>query len=389
VLSRRLDFDAAENALTRLLAEKRRAGARIVDLTESNPTRVGLRYPEAWADALAGPGAKIYEPTPRGLPAAREAVAAYYAGRGVAVDPEAIVLTASTSEAYSLLCKLLCDPHDALLAPRPGYPLLDPIAALEGVRLDRYPLRPGTWRIDADALAARVDARTRAVVVVNPNNPTGSYLKRTELEALCDLAARRDLALISDEVFADYPLIADAERVDVAAAQSRVPCFSLGGLSKICALPQVKVGWIVLGGPPDSRRRILGALEHIADTYLSCSGPAQHALPELLALRHTVGAQIAARVRENYAWLSASGADVLPAEGGWYAVLRLPSPLLDEALALDLLARDDVLVHPGYFYDFEEPCFVVVSLLCEPPTLHEGIGRLLDRTGHRAGSEFS
>ena len=379
--SSRLEFDAAENDLTALLARRRAAGAAILDLTESNPTRVGLSYPDGWANALAGPGASSYDPSPRGLPAARAAVAAVYAERGARVDPDAIVLCASTSEAYALLLKLLCDPGDRVLAPQPGYPLLDPIAALEGVRLGRYPLRfDGAWRIDVAEVEAQIDARTRAIVLVHPNNPTGTYVKRTELDALQDLAARHDLALISDEVFWEYAFAPAPDRADVVAAQARVPCFSLGGLSKLCGLPQVKVGWIVAGGPPDARDRLLRGLEHVNDAYLSCSGPAQHALADLLPLRHSVGAAILARVRANRAWLAASGADVLPAEGGWYAVLRLPDALSDEAFALDLLARDDVLVHPGYFYDFAEPRFVVVSLLPAPAIFHDGLARLLART---------
>ena len=380
MLSSRLEFDAAENDLTTLLAEKRRAVATVLDLTESNPTRVGIAYPEGWASALAGPGSSAYDPSPRGLPAARAAVAGYYAERGVLVEPESVLLCASTSEAYALLLKLLCDPGDAVLGPQPGYPLLDPIAALEGVRLGRYPLRfDGAWRIDVGALAARIDARSRAVVLVHPNNPTGTFVKRADLEALQELAARHALALISDEVFAEYAFAPSPERVGVVAAEASVPCFSLGGLSKLCGLPQVKVGWIVAGGPPVARDRLLRGLEHVNDAYLSCTGPAQHALAELLPLRHTVGAAIAARVRDNRAWLLCSGADVLPAEGGWYAVLRLPPGLADETFALDLLAHDEVLVHPGYFYDFDEPCFVVVSLLPEPTSFHEGISRLLAR----------
>jgi len=380
VLSSRLEFDSAENDLTRLLADKRRSGATVLDLIESNSTRVGIAYPEGWANALAGPGASAYDPSPRGLPSARAAVAAYYAERGVRVEPESVVLCASTSEAYALLLKLLCDPGDTVLAPRPGYPLLDPIGALEGVRLGRYPLRfDGGWRIDVDAMAALIDARTRAVVLVHPNNPTGTFVKRAELEALQELAARHDLALISDEVFSDYAFGPSPERVGVVAAEASVPSFSLGGLSKSCGLPQLKVGWVVAGGPAAARDRLLCGLEHVNDAYLSCSGPAQHALADLLPLRHSVGEAIAARVRDNRAWLSASGADVLPAEGGWYAVLRLPDGLTDERFALDLLARDDVLVHPGYLYDFDESCFVVVSLLPEPTRFCEGISRLLAR----------
>jgi hypothetical protein len=384
VLSSRLPFHAAENEFSRLLADKRRSGAALLDLTESNPTRVGLAYPDGWAKPLAGPGAAVYEPDPRGLRAAREAIAADHATRGVRVDPDAVVITASTSEAYALLLKVLCDPGDTVLAPRPGYPLLDPIAALEGVHLEGYPLRfDGVWRIDTDALAAHVHARIRAIVLVHPHNPTGTFVKRDELAAVQHLAAQHDLALISDEVFADYAFAPAVDRAGAIAAETRVASFSLGGLSKSCGLPQIKVGWILAGGPPDLRDRLLGALEHANDCYLSCSGPAQHALADLLPLRHTVGAAILDRVRENFAWLAASGADVLPAEGGWYAVLRLPDGFVDDALALDLLARNDVVVHPGYFYDFAEPSFAVVSLLPEPAILREGITRLLARATAR------
>jgi len=378
VLSSRLDFEAVENRLTELVAQKRRAGVAILDLTQSNPTRVGLSYPPGWEHAPANPGARVYAPEPRGLLVARRAVADYYAERGVAADPDHVVLCASTSEAYGMLFKLLCDPGDSVLAPRPSYPLLEPIAALEGVRLERYPLRfDGSWHIDPDEVRSRLDPLAKAIVFVNPNNPTGSYLKRHELEPLEELALRHGLALIADEVFSEYAVRTDPARVPVLAASSRVPAVSLGGLSKLAGLPQVKVAWILVGGPPAERDRILGGLDHVSDTYLSCSGPMQHALPSLLDLRRSVGAQIASRTGENRACLAELGADVLADEGGWCAVLRLADGTDDEAFALDLLAGQDVLIHPGYLYDFSETGFVVVSLLPPPSVFREGIARFL------------
>ncbi len=402
MLSARTAASLVPNRLARLLEARRRAGARILDLTESNPTRCGFEYPGgAILEALAHPRGLRYEPAPRGAPAAREAVARYYAERGAAVDPAQVVLTASTSEAYSFLFTLLADPGDAVLAPVPSYPLLEHLAALAAVRLLPYPLAfdGDEWRIDLPALAkaARREPRARAVVVVTPNNPTGSFLKRDELAALAALCQNRGLALIADEVFGDYAYRPDPSRAGtlaggvagavagaLAGSAAGVLTFALNGLSKVAGLPQLKVGWMVASGPPDLLTPALERLDLVADTFLSVGTPVQEALSELLAVAPAVQRQIRDRVAANRARLEAavgpgSPCRVLPAEGGWYAILQVPRLRAEEALVLALLEEDDVLVHPGYFFDFPSEAFLVVSLLPEVGVFEPAIERLLRR----------
>jgi alanine-synthesizing transaminase len=379
MFSSRLDWDLQPNRIAALVEAKRRAGAEILDLTESNPTRAGLAYPaRELLSALADERSLVYEPAPAGLAEPRAAVSEYYRARGADVPAGRILLAASTSEAYAYLFKLLCDPGDEVLAPRPSYPLFEFLARLEAVRVIQYRLAyHGRWEIDLDFLEAAVTARTRAVVVVNPNNPTGSFLKRAELARLAKLG----LPLISDEVFSDYALAEDAERVSTLAGIAGAPAFSLSGLSKIAGLPQMKLGWIAVAGPLEWRARALERLELIADTYLSVSTPIQHAAARLLAAGARVAEQISARTRGNLGWLrtavSGSSADALEVEGGWYAILRVPRTRTEEEWTLELLDRDGVLVQPGFFYDFEGEAFLVVSLLTPEPVFREGIGRVL------------
>ena len=383
VFSSRLQWDSQPNPLSILLAEKRRSGTAILDLTESNPTRVGLDYPggELLA-ALADPRALSYDPDPRGLLAAREAVSEYYAQRGVDVPASRILLTASTSEAYSYLFKLLADPGDEILVPRPSYPLFDYLAAMESVRVIQYPLRyDGVWHIDFDALASAITPHTRAIVVVNPNNPTGSYLKRTEWERLQTFG----LPILSDEVFSDFAFTADAARVTTLTGQNSTLTFSMSGLSKIAGLPQMKLGWIVAGGPDHAAA--LEGLEWIADTFLSVATPVQWALPRMLASSAAVQEQIRRQTRANLEHLmernSSAGSccRCLYAEGGWYAILEVPRIRTEEEWALRLLAESDVLVQPGFFYDFETEAFLVLSLLTPPAIFAEGLRRILDSSG--------
>ena len=391
MFSSRLPASLAPNRISTAVDDARARGVALLDLTESNPTVVGIDYPaDAIRAALAAPAALVYEPTPRGLPAARAAVADYYARRhGVTVDVERITLTASTSEAYGWIFKLLCDPGDEVLVPQPSYPLFDHLAALESVRPVAYPLRyHGGWFLDVEEVRRALTPRTRAILVVNPNNPTGSFLTRDEARGLAALAAEHDLALVSDEVFADYTFDDAPDRaraVTLAGDDSPALTFVLSGLSKVVGLPQLKLGWIVAGGGPAARRAEAEArLEHIADTYLSVAAPVQHAAPSLLALVDSVGRQIRARVRENRAALAAavagSAASLLDAAGGWSAVVRLPSTRSEEEWALALLA-DGVLVHPGYFFDLP-PTTVVVSLLVAPATLAAGVAAILRRCTH-------
>jgi len=272
-----------------------------------------------------------------------------------------------------------------VLVPQPSYPLFGYLAELDSVRAVPYSLvYHGGWALDFDSLAAAVTPRTRAAILVNPNNPTGSFLKRAELESLLALCAERKLALISDEVFADYSFAPDPQRVDTLSGVQDVLTFCLSGLSKIAGLPQMKLGWIVLGGPASPRAEAMERLELIADTYLSVGTPVQHALPRLLELGATVREEIAARVQANLAFLrSATGADspcrVLDVEGGWYATLQVPRTKTEEEWCLELLGRDLVLVQPGFFYDFDSEAFLVVSLLPQPEKFREGVGRLLAR----------
>jgi aspartate/methionine/tyrosine aminotransferase len=381
MFSSRLAWDARPNPLSLLLDRKRAAGAEVLDLTESNPTRAGIAYPaDAIVAALADPRSLDYHPAPAGLRAAREAVSAYYGGQ---VEPSRIILTASTSEAYGYLFKLLANPGDEVLVPRPSYPLFDYLAALENVCVRHYRLAyDGAWRIDFESLLAEASERTRAVVLVNPNNPTGSFLKRDECARLSRFCAERGLALICDEVFADYAFDEDPDRVRSLVDDQESLAFSLSGLSKVAGLPQLKLGWIVASGPDGPRIRAIENLELIADTYLSVGTPVQWAAAKLLAVRNEIQTSILTRVRSNREFLAGSiGREspfrVLPAEGGWYAVIQAPRIRSEEQWALDLLENDGVLVQPGFFFDFESEAFLVGSLLTREAVFREGIRRLL------------
>jgi alanine-synthesizing transaminase len=372
MFSSRLNWDVSPNPLARLHVEKRASGARVLDLTVSNPTRAGISYPAAILDAIGNQQALRYDPAPRGLPSAREAVAAYYAERGRGVSPDRILLTASTSEAYAYLFKLLADPGDQILTPRPSYPLFEYLAALDSVSVRQYPLRyDGAWHVDFAELERAVTPRTRAVVVVNPNNPTGSFLNGEDWDRLQQLG----VAILSDEVFSDYGF----ELVSRVRGEDRALTFTMSGLSKIAGLPQMKLAWIAVGGP--GADEAMERLELIADTYLSVATPVQVALPELLALSGEVREQIQTRTRANLDTLrslvAGSPVNVLNVEGGWSAILQVPRIRSEQEWALHLLSERDVLVQPGYFFDFESEAFLVVSLLTPRDVFEEGIRRLI------------
>lgn len=382
----RFPRDLSENATTRLLRALRQRGVDVVDLTVSNPTRVGFDYPANLLAPLSSVHGLIYEPHPFGMRSAREAVAGDYARRGLAVSADRVALTASTSEAYAWLFKLLCDPDDQVLVPRPSYPLLEHLAGLESVEARTYALEyHGTWRIDFESVRRALDARTRAVLVVSPNNPTGSYMHRDDIAELEQICAERGLIVIADEVFADFPL--DAPDGDTRPAPAAVATCRLGGLSKSVGLPQAKLSWIAFDGPEAQIAPLMSACEFIADTYLSVSTPVQVALPALLENGAVVRRQIQQRIRRNLDALSRMTAETpavsLPrVEGGWSAVMQVPAYRSEESLVLELLTEDHVLVHPGYFFDFDREAFLVVSLLVEPDQFDRGVGRLLQRAAH-------
>ena len=382
MFSARTRWDRTPNRLSGLLEARRRAGRPVLDLTESNPTRAGLTPGADVLAPLADAANLAYEPSPAGSRAAREAVAADFARRSQRVEPDQLILTASTSEAYSLLLKLLCDPGDVVLVPRPSYPLFDYLAQLEGVELARYPLSyDGSWHLSPARLAEALPARARAVIVVNPNNPTGSFLARDEAAAVLELCARRELALISDDVFADYSLRPDPARARWLAGDGPALAFSLGGLSKACGLPQLKLAWIAIFGPEAAREEARARLEIIADTYLSVSTPVQHAARSLLARIEELQRPIRERVTANHAALlrltAGSVATPLDLAGGWYGVVRVPASLSEEDRVCRVLERHGVLVHPGYFFDFESEAFLVVSLLTPREVFEAGVARVI------------
>jgi len=380
--------ELAPNALSQALARHARSGRPCLDLTLSNPTRAALPYPEAAVRAAFGAGDVLrYDPQPLGIRSAREAVARDHAQHGAAVDAERIFLTSSTSEAYAFLFKLLCDPGDDVLCPQPSYPLFESLARLEGVRLVSYPLRyDGVWHIDVAALERARTPRTRALLVVSPNNPTGSYLKLHELDALRAL----ELPIVSDEVFARYALGPDPTRVATLACEASGLAFALGGLSKLAGLPQMKIAWTAVAGVQGSVSRALERIELIADSFLSVSTPAQLALPGLLAARTPTERAIAERLQLNRDTLASavggSAASLLRVEGGWSAIVRVPAVLSDEAWAIELLERCGVLVHPGHFFDLDWGAHLIVSLLTPPAAFREGVTRLVAFVASRCGS---
>jgi hypothetical protein len=382
MLSRRLPQDLERNAWARLFEQRRAAGVPLLDLSETNPTLVGLggAGPEELAALARAEGAR-YEPDPRGLFAARGVVAGYYAERGAAIPPEHIVLTASTSESYAHLFRLLADPGGVFLVPAPSYPLFEPLAALEGVSLRTYRLAyDGAWHLDRHSFEEAFGGDVRGVIVVQPNHPTGSCLDADErglLEALCE---RHGAAIVSDEVFGDFPRPGGTTPLPSLAGDARVPTFVLSGLSKVCGMPQMKLGWIVAGGPGPARDEALRGLEWIADLFLSVSTPVQVALPALLAARGAFQRRVRERLAQNLARLDGLVArrpelGVLAAQGGWGAVLRVPRQRSEEEWALGLLARG-VVVHPGHFYDFAGEGYLVLSLIPEPAVFAKGAGRI-------------
>ncbi len=371
--SDRLSWTAPVNPFTTLLERTRASGQPLLDLTIANPTQALANYPHAEiAQAYGAIPNFAYNPDPLGNTAAREHIAAWYASK---IQPSQIALTASTSEAYNLLFKLLANPGDEVLIPTPSYPLFDYLAKLEGVILRPYRLLyDGSWHIDFESIESSLSPRTRALIVVNPNNPTGSFLKRQEWQRLEKLAIDNNLPLIADEVFMDYPLEPSNNRVSTFAGHNNVLSFSLNGLSKSAGMPQMKLGWIVVNGPAADRAQALERLELLLDTYLSVATPVQNALPRLLQIGSTIRQQILHRLDINRQAIAAL--QPLHCEGGWSATLRMPAILSEETWITELVSNHSVIVQPGYFFDMPFDACLIVSLLTEPATFAQGIARI-------------
>lgn len=384
MFSQRTNWKLSRNKYTEALEEMRSSGEQIIDLTLSNPTQCGFQYDsERILAAFQNPKSLIYEPEPKGLLAAREEVAKYYKeDHRVTIDPDSLVLTTSTSEAYSFVFRLLCNPHDEILVPKPSYPLFDFLADLQDVSLIPYSLEYAHgWFIDFHSLVRGLTPRTRAVLLVHPNNPTGSYTHAEEVQRLNELCRERGMALVVDEVFLDFNF-ASQPRMSFVANQEALT-FTLSGLSKIAALPQMKVAWLAVSGPEALNKTALDRLEVIADTYLSLNSPTQWAFPELFEQRRSLRPQLLERIRQNWADLKLAVGkealcEVLDADGGWYAVVRVAGDWSDEDLAIELLRKARILVHPGHFYDFASEGHLVLSLITPRAEFQRGISCLVE-----------
>jgi aspartate/methionine/tyrosine aminotransferase len=383
MFSQRTNWKLSQNKYTKALRELQASGEPFLDLTVSNPTQCGFRYDsQKILAAFQNPRALTYEPEAKGLLLAREEVARYYEeDHGVRIDPEEVLLTTSTSEAYSYVFRLLCNPHDEILVPKPSYPLFDFLGDLQDVALVPYSLEYAQgWFVDFHSLLRGLTPRTRAVLLVHPNNPTGSYVHEEEVERLNALCRERGLALIADEVFLDYRLGKKPQKSFVANKDALT--FTLSGLSKIAALPQMKVAWVVTTGPDVLRQPSLDRLEIIADTYLSLNAPTQWAFPALFAERRSLQPQVLERTRQNWNFLRSAvskerSCELLEAEGGWYGVIRVHKHRSGE-LAIELMRKTHILVHPGHFYDFASEEFLVMSLITPSSEFKRGISGLLE-----------
>ena len=398
--ARRTSWNLTTNRYSEALEAYRRSGRELLDLTASNPTVIGLHYDEEkLLRALARPEGLSYDPQPKGLLAAREAVASYYARRGSRVAADDLILTTSTSEAYSFIFRLLCDPGDSVLVPTPSYPLFDFLADLQDVKLTPYELvYDHGWQMDFHSLREAIEraegegSRCRAVLVVHPNNPTGSYVNSGEMAELNGICVGKSCAIIADEVFLDYAM--DREAPLTFSSNSEALTFTLSGLSKISGLPQMKVAWLGVSGPKKVKAEAMARLEVIADTYLSMNAPVQWAIPELLAERDSIQNQLFTRMHENLSVLDSQLAVQklcrrLEVDGGWYAILRVPATASDEQLAIDLLQQAGVLVQPGHFYDFAGDGYLVISLITVREIFETGVGRILKHIATVGGESSS
>ncbi len=384
--ARRTNWELTPNKISGILEDFKAKGQNILDLTESNPTRCGLAYPQKeLLSALSQDANMLYSPSTKGLLSSREAVAAYYAQKNIKISPEQIFLTASTSEAYSFLFRLLADPGDNILFPAPSYPLFDFLVDLNDLDRGFYPLEyADRWMVDFEGVEDNINEKTKALVTVNPNNPTGSYIKKDELARLNKICKARQCALISDEVFFDYAINDSPDLVSFAGNQENLT-FTMGGLSKTLGLPQMKLSWTIVSGPKDVVKDAINRLEVIADTYLSVNTPVQNALASWLNLRPGIQKAIMDRVRINRDELAKKFASesLLHTEGGWYAIVKLADGIDEENLVEELLVKDQVYVHPGYFFNFSEEPYLILSLLPSPEIFSEGVNRIIKRLGCR------
>ena len=383
--SQRTDWPTTSNPLAQLIETKKKENAALIDLTEANPTRCEFSYlKKKWLEPLNDEKNLFYEPDPHGLLEARLAVCGYYAKKNITVLPDQVFLTSSTSEAYSFIFRLLCDPRDLVVAPRPSYPLFDYLTTLADVDIIHYFLAyENDWCILTDSLEIPFIERPKALIVVNPNNPTGNFIKAQELQELNKICQRSQTAIISDEVFFDFVFDVKKTKPLSLAGNRDVLTFTLSGLSKSLGLPQMKLSWIVVNGPPEMKVKAIERLEVIADTYLSVNTPSQLALTKWLSFQENTQREITDRVQQNFQYLSEAvakrkEAEVFSCEGGWHAVLKLKSVKSDEETALRLLKKKDVIVHPGYFFDFGEGEYLVISLLLPSKVFAEGVDRLLN-----------
>ena len=385
MFANRTSWKLTQNSLTKAIEDARSSGKNLLDLTISNPTRAGLPFnADNLLAALSKPEALDYDPQSKGILSARKAVADYYRQEHEVfhLDPERIILTTSTSEAYSYIFRLLCNSEDEILVPTPSYPLFEFLADLHDVHVTPYPLLyDHGWQIDFPSLYKSVTHRTRAVVVVHPNNPTGSFVRGQEVASLNGFCKEYGLAIIADEVFLDYAL--DGAKRASFTRNTEALTFTLSGLSKISGLPQMKLSWLVAGGPPEEVDEALARLDVIADTYLSISTPVQLATRELLDQRKTIQPLLLDRLRENLQELDRGlsrqkSCQRLEVEGGWYAILRVPVTQSDEERAVDLVHKANVVVHPGHFFDFASDGYLVLSLITPPEVFREGVQRTLN-----------
>jgi len=382
--SDRTSWHRAQNRLSRLLERRRSAGKPVYDLTCSNPTTCGFTYPRNQIlRALSRPDTLVYRPEAAGIAPARSAIARWYKCKNIGIDPSHLFLTASTSEGYSMVLRLLCNPGDTILVPRPSYPLFDYLAQVNDVALSYYRLRyHDEWQLDINSVRESITPNTKAIVCVHPSNPAGCYLKRTEYRQLCSIAKEYGCALIVDEVFLEYSFGKDDRRMGSTAGPADVLTFTLDGISKMAGLPQMKLGWIAVSGPRKPVNEAAGRLEILCDTYLSVNTPVQNALPRIIRSAGSTASDILSRVKANYSDLrsyrtAGSPCSVLNCEGGWYGILRVPATMTDGRWAEEILRSTGVYLFPGYFFDFEREGYLVVSLLVQRAIFRRALGKII------------